>query len=177
MQHDAIVDGTTANPFWNTAPSSFCVQSKCSSAVKVVLEALHLVNLRDWKSCHEQGRGQLCNLWSRICSEKLFLSLPPSSLHGVHKKKTLQVAAEYFSPHFLDFQLADSCITEVLSVNCCKCSCLLKKLYCRKGDYLLKNSIRSISAVPAKLVFSVSVNDSRTSCLTVKEGLIVPPFL
>lgn len=96
------MDGTTANSFWNTTPSSFCLQSKCSNAEKVVLEPLHLVYLRNWKSFHEKGRGQLCSLWIQICPEE------PLSSYGVHKTKIFQVAAKYFSPHFVDFQLAYS---------------------------------------------------------------------
>lgn len=50
----------------------------CRENTAVALEPLHLVDLRDWKSCHEQGRGHY-NLWSQICPEELFLSL-----HRVH---------------------------------------------------------------------------------------------
>lgn len=51
---------------------------------------------------HEQGRGaskekgQLCSLGSGVCPGKLFLPLPLSSLHDVHKTKLLQVTANYY---------------------------------------------------------------------------------
>lgn len=132
---------------------------------------------------HEQGRGaskekgQLCSLGSGVCPGKLFLPLPLSSLHDVHKTKLLQVTANYyFFFHFLGFQLADSYITRMLSIYRCICRWWgLSK--CRKGAYLLKNYIRTISIVHPKLVFYFGINDSKLVCPACKEGLIVPPFL
>lgn len=82
--------------------------------------------------------------------------------------------------HFLGFQLADSYITRMLSIYRCICrwwGLSSEQMKCRKGAYLLKNYIRTISVVHPKLVFYFGINDSKLVCPACKEGLIVPPFL
>lgn len=47
--------------FCSTMPS-LMVQLQTLSEAQPLPHFLHLVYLRDWRLCHEQGRGQLCNL-------------------------------------------------------------------------------------------------------------------